>query len=105
MDPLTRPAEIGPVDLGPVDIGRAMSVVAKVVLRHPRLWVSAIGQALRLARPGWRRSWPPVPVPTEGLWRMRMLTAYGGDGTSQPDPGDVLSYLDWCSAARSWRKR
>ena len=38
-------------------------------------------QASRLARPGWWRSWPPVPVPTDGLWRMRMLTAYGGDGS------------------------
>jgi hypothetical protein len=82
-----------------------MAVVAKEVLRHPRLWVTAFGQARRLARPRWWRSWPPVPVPTDDLWRMRMLTAYGGDGTSQPDPDDVLSYLDWCSAVRSWRKR
>ena len=82
-----------------------LAVVVPEVLRHPRLWATAIGQAVRLARPGWWRRWPAIPVPTDELWRMRMLTAYGGDGSARPDPGDVVSYLDWCRSARSWRKR
>jgi hypothetical protein len=76
----------------------------RAVLRHPGLWVAGFVQALRLAGPGWWRRWPALPVPTDDLWRLRMLTAYGGDGSALPDAGDVLSYLDWCSSARQWDK-
>ena len=82
-----------------------MKEVSVTVLRHPRLWAVALAQAIRLARPGWWLKWPFIPVPSDDLWQLRMLTAYGGDGTALPDPGDVVSYLDWCSASRSWHKR
>jgi len=82
-----------------------MKEVSGAVLRNPRLWATALGQAMRLARPGWWRRRPFLPLPSDDLWRLRMLTAYGGDGTALPDPGDVVSYLDWCSASRSWRQR
>jgi hypothetical protein len=83
---------------------RGMSTVFVVVARRPHLWRSALTQAVRLARPGWWRRWPAIPVPTDDLWRLRMLTAYGGDGSALPDPDDVQAYLEWCSSARSWRK-
>jgi hypothetical protein len=82
-----------------------MRQVFSAVIRHPRLWLVALVQAIRLARPDWWRRWPPIPGPSDDLWRLRMLTAYGGDGSAPPDPGDVVSYLDWCSASRSWRNR
>jgi hypothetical protein len=80
-------------------------IVLKTVARHPELWLAAVIQGVRLGRPGWWRRWPPVPVPTEDLWHLRMLTAYGGDGTALPDQDDVASYLEWCRESRSWRKR
>ncbi len=79
--------------------------VARVVVVRPSLWSTALVQGFRLARRGWWRKWPPLPVPSDGLWHLRMLTAYGGDGSSLPDPDDVTSYLDWCRTARQWRKR
>lgn len=84
---------------------RGMKEVYVAVLRHPGLWSTGLAQAVRLASPGWWRRWPCIPVPSDGLWRLRMLTAYGGDGDALPTSGDVLSYLDWCSGSRSWRKR
>jgi hypothetical protein len=84
---------------------RGLWLVARVVVTRPNLWVIAILQALRLATPGWWRSWPPLPLPTANLWRLRMLTAYGGDGSGLPEGSDVASYLEWCRHARSWRNR
>jgi hypothetical protein len=75
------------------------------VIGHPHLWAAGAAEAIRLARPGWWRRWPSLPVPTDDLWRLRMLMAYGGDGSGEPDQGDVVSYLEWCSSARSWSKR
>jgi hypothetical protein len=89
---------------------RAASVVGlagvgRAVIRHPGLWPTALAAMLRLSRPGWWRRWPPVPLPTNEFWRFRMLTAYGGDGSSRPRPEDVVSYLEWCRQARTWRER
>jgi len=84
---------------------KGMSVVAQVLATKPNLWLIAILQAFHLARPGWWRSWPPLPVPSDGLWRLRILTAYGGDGSNPPQGDDVVAYLEWCRQARSWRSR
>jgi hypothetical protein len=89
-------------DVGPY-VG--VRIVLLTVVRHPELWLAALIQGFRLGRPGWWRRFPPVPAPTESLWHLRMLTAYGGDGTATPDPDDVARYLEWCRASRSWRKR
>ena len=73
--------------------------VALAVLRRPALWVVALVQAFRLARPGWWRHWPPVPVPDADYLRFRLETMYGtasGPGPCEPPVEDVLEYLDWC---------
>jgi hypothetical protein len=70
------------------------------VVRRPRLWVVAILQVFRLAVPGWWRRWPPVPRPDPAYLRFRMQTAYG-DPNRPPEPGDVVTYLDWCRKFRS----
>lgn len=64
------------------------------VLRQPRLWPTAIGQARRLARPGWWRRPPFLPLPDPDYVRFRLQTAYGSSGT--PGAGDLVAYLIWC---------
>jgi len=64
-----------------------------VVLR-PRLWVTAVHQAIRLARPQWWRRWPPLPVPDAAYLRFRFETQYGSSGRAEPR--DVVRYLEWC---------
>jgi len=68
------------------------------VLRHPSLWLTAMGQVGRLAAPGWWRRPPFLPLPDPAYLRFRLVTAYGGDG-SEPKPEDLLTYLHWC---RTW---
>jgi hypothetical protein len=84
--------------------GAAWVVVGAVALR-PWLWATALAEAARLAPPGWWRRWPPLPFPDPALWRFRMETAYGGTGSAVPERADVVSFLEWCSAMRQWRRR
>jgi len=77
---------------------RAVSALAV----RPRLWGVAAVQAGRLARPGWWRRWPPIPVPDPDYLRFRLQTAYG-DPDRPPAPEDVISYLEWCRAVRRLR--
>ncbi|TMK89240.1 MAG: hypothetical protein E6G57_02465 [Actinobacteria bacterium] len=69
--------------------------VAGAVLARPRLWLTALGQVLRLARPGWWHRWPPVPAPDAAYLRFRLQTQYG-DPDREPEPLDILAYLEWC---------
>jgi hypothetical protein len=65
-----------------------------LVLARPDLWWTALRQAGRLARPGWWRRSPFLPLPDRDYLRFRFETQYGSDG--RPDPGDLVAYLDWC---------
>jgi hypothetical protein len=76
-----------------------MRVVAAVAVR-PRLWPVAARQTARLARPGWWRRPPFLPVPDRGYARFRLVTQYGGAGDRAPEAADVLNYLAWC---KWWR--
>ena len=69
---------------------------AGAIVRHPSMWVTAVVVALRLARPGWWRRAPFLPLPDTDYVRFRMETQYGGDGTHEPDPADLVDYLSWC---------
>lgn len=82
-----------------VTAGGALRIVVAVITR-PRLWATAIGQLLVLARPGWWRRWPPVPAPDAAFLRFRMQTMYG-DPEHAPEPADTVAYLEWCRDARS----
>lgn len=64
------------------------------LLRRPGLWATAVAQVVRLARPGWWRRRPFLPVPDPDYVRFRLQTAYGDGG--EPEPGDVIDYLRWC---------
>jgi hypothetical protein len=70
---------------------------AVAVLRHPTLWFTALRQLVVLARRGWWRTAPFVPVPDRAYLRFRLQTAYG-DPTRAPEPDDVVTYLHWCRA-------
>jgi hypothetical protein len=65
--------------------------------REPALWPTAFGQAGRLARPGWWRRAPFLPVPDAEYVRFRLDTQYGAAGA--PDPEDLVTYLRWCRDA------
>jgi hypothetical protein len=93
------------------DVGRRRSgwtrdaaVVFKAVAPHPGLWPAALGAVHRLARPGWWRHRPFLPVPGDAYWHFRLVTAYGGDGDpAAVTAADVVAYLRWCQRARPRR--
>jgi len=69
--------------------------VTLAVLARPGLWLTALGQLARLARPGWWHRWPPVPAPDAAYLRFRLQTQYG-DPDWEPEPEDLVAYLHWC---------
>jgi hypothetical protein len=77
---------------------RAAVVTTPVVLavvRRPRLWGTALRQGGRLARRGWWRRPPFLPLPPSAYVRFRLETQYGRTD-QRPDPDDVVRYLAWC---------
>ena len=64
------------------------------VVARPHLWLIALRQALRLARPRWWTRAPFLPLPDPDYLRFRFETQYGTTGS--PDPGDLVTYLEWC---------
>ena len=89
--------------------GRDAAVVARAVLPRPWLWWAALGALRRMARRGWWRQAPFVPLPGEAYWRFRLETAYGGAGEGGPGAGgtltapDVVAFLRWCRRSRPGR--
>ncbi|MGH9212690.1 MAG: hypothetical protein ACRD2C_18780 [Acidimicrobiales bacterium] len=75
--------------------------VVLAVIRRPELWSTAVRQAAVLARPGWWRRSPFLPLPPPDYWRFRLQTAYGGDGRGPLRSADVVAYLRWCRAGRA----
>jgi len=78
--------------------------LVQAVLRRPDLWWAALGALRRLAPPGWWRSPPHLPLPDRRLWGFRMVTAYG-DPDADPEPPDMISYLEWCRSTGGHRGR
>jgi hypothetical protein len=89
---------------GPTASPVVTAVVAGLAPR-PWLWPAAVAEAFRLARPGWWRRWPPLPLPDDALWRFRMETVYGGTGDAVPKAEDLVSFITWCSTMGRWRRR
>jgi len=67
---------------------------AGALAREPHLWPTAVGQAGRLAPPGWWKRAPFLPLPDPEYVRFRLDTQYGAAG--DPDPEDLVVYLRWC---------
>ena len=68
------------------------------VARRPGLWPTAVRQARALARPGWWRRPPFLPVPDAAYLAFRLRTMYGH--AVRPDPADAVAYLEWCRGQR-----
>src|SRR5207248_11135759 len=64
------------------------------VLGRPGLWPTAVGQAVRLARPGWWRRPPFLPVPDPDYVTVRLEADHGPHRT--PAGGGLVAYLNWC---------
>ena len=85
-------------------LGRDVAVVLPAVLAHPSVWWAGVSALLRLARRGWWRRPPFLPVPGEAYWDFRLVTAFGGTGQDAVLKGeDVVAYLQWCRRARPRR--
>jgi hypothetical protein len=85
-------------------IGHDVAVVLPAVLAHPSLWWAGLTAVGRLARTGWWRRPPFIPLPGESYWEFRQVTAFGGSGrASGLDGGDVVAYLQWCRRTRPRR--
>lgn len=76
-------------------------VLVLAVLRHPRLWLTALRQAVLMVPDRWWSRRPFLPVPDESYVRFRIVTAYGGDGSASIEPQDLLTYLSWCRSSSS----
>jgi hypothetical protein len=57
-------------------------------------------QLFALARTGWWRRPPFLPVPNRDYLRFRLQTQYG-DPDREPEPGDLVTYLEWCRSYRA----
>jgi hypothetical protein len=68
---------------------------ALAVAARPALWGVAIIQVVRLARRGWWRRPPFLPMPDREYLRFRLETQYG-DADHEIEPADLLAYLRWC---------
>jgi len=76
--------------MDPVPSLRMLAVVA----RRPGLWVEALRAAPHLARRGWWRRPPFLPLPDGEYLRWRAATAYGApDAPVRPE--DLVGYLRW----------
>ena len=94
---------------GSIHWGHHAAVVARAVVPRPGLWWAAGGALCRMARRGWWRRAPYLPVPGEAYWRFRMETVYGLGGPDAPSggatltPEDVVAFLRWCQRSRPER--
>ena len=68
---------------------------ALALLAHPALWLTALVQVGRLAPSRWWTRRPFLPLPDPEYLRFRLQTQYG-DPEREPDPADVVTYLEWC---------
>lgn len=93
-------------------LGADVAVVLPAVLAHPSLWWTGLAAVRRLARTGWWRRPPFLPLPGEAYWEFRQVTAFGGPGhasgrasgrASALDRSDVVAYLQWCRRTRPRR--
>ena len=84
------------------DTFRALRIFLAIAIR-PWLWWVAVRQALRIARPGWWRSMPFLPLPDADYLRFRLETGYGE--VLVPPPADLVAYLEWCARAAAQNPR
>lgn len=65
------------------------------VVRRPDLWSTAVRSAIGLAPRGWWRRAPFLPLPDADWLHFRLVTAYGGDGSTPMRAHDLITWLEW----------
>ncbi len=65
------------------------------VVRRPDLWSTAAQAAVGLAPRGWWRRAPFLPLPDRDWMHFRLVTAYGGDGSTPMRAADLVTWLEW----------
>ena len=70
---------------------------------RPDLWSTGVRTASRAIPPRWWRQPPFLPVPDRAYVGFRLETQYGVDGA--PEPGDLVTYLEWCRGLEVHRKQ
>ncbi len=68
--------------------------VAKTVAGRPSIWGEALRSLPALARRGWWRKPPFLPLPDPEYLAWRIATAYG-DSAGPIEPHDVVAFLEW----------
>jgi len=71
----------------------SLHAIVGVVVR-PYLWPTAVGALFALARSGWWKRPPFLPIPDPAVVSWRVTTAYGQPDMTLVD-ADLLSYLRW----------
>ena len=74
---------------------RSIGTVAVTLARRPSLWPEAVRSARSLAPRGWWRRPPFLPVPDRRWLHFRLVTAYGGDGSTPIEADDLVTWLEW----------
>jgi hypothetical protein len=88
----------------PRTVGRDVAVVLRAVVAHPSIWWAGLAAVSRMARTGWWRRPPFLPLPGQSYWHFRLVTAFGGTKSETAMAGsDVVAYLRWCQRARPRR--
>ena len=75
--------------------GPSLLPAIAALARRPDLWPVGVRSARELARPDWWRRAPFLPLPDRDWLHFRLVTAYGGDGTSPVDGDDLVTWLEW----------
>ncbi len=81
----------------PVPAGTAGAM--RALARRPDLWPVAARSAASMARAGWWRRPPFLPLPDRRWLHFRLVTAYGGSGDGPLDADDLITWLEW---RRAW---
>jgi len=83
------------MDMNRVDMRKDLVQIARVVVVHPNLWFEGLRSGFRIAKNGWWKTPPFLPLPGEGYWNFRKVTVFGGDGAGRLSDEQVLGYLRW----------
>lgn len=72
-------------------------IYIKAAAFHPSLWIIAAQTTFRMAKRGWWKKSPFLPLPGVAYWKFRMETVYG-DPEALPSPADMRSFLQWAKS-------
>ena len=75
------------------------SSILRAIIRRPPLWPEGIRALLAMTPADWWKHAPFLPIPRRAYMRWRLETAYGSPA-ADPEPVDVVRFLEWRKAQR-----